>query len=180
MVWIVYQRCSNGRNDCSNTRGFNKFFPDREPTKHVQKSSRKDSGNGEASFRDDNGTNGQEYRAAEAENETDDRGQLPSGYIRKVIFEYAGIVGVHSAEFSLRELSQMVKGKKSHDWDLFASLICVTANIWLPKDKTLTVDKIHPFGNEKKYKPKTRPFNYSIWTSLLDNLPKPIKTKKTK
>jgi hypothetical protein len=74
----------------------------------------------------------------------------------------------------------MVKGKKSHDWDLFASLICVTANIWMPKGKTLTIDKVHPFGQEKKYKPKTQPFDQTIWDALCDNFPKSIEQKNGK
>jgi hypothetical protein len=41
----------------------------------------------------------------------------------------------------------MANGKRSHDWDLFAPLMCFVANPHLPSGKGLTVGKIHPFKN---------------------------------
>ena len=55
----------------------------------------------------------------------------------------------------------MVIGRVSHHWDLFAPLICYTANPWLNKRHLLTVEAIHPFL-EKKAK-KTKKFNRADW-----------------
>jgi hypothetical protein len=57
---------------------------------------------------------------------------------------------VNPAEFSLRELGRMAEGKKSHDWDLFAPLICYIANPWMPKRRKLELQDVHPFRQKKK------------------------------
>ena len=52
----------------------------------------------------------------------------------------------------------MCKGRMSHDWNMFAPLICYTANPWLDKKHALTPEKIHPFLEKtaKKVKPHSR------------------------
>jgi len=58
----------------------------------------------------------------------------------------------------------MAVGRMSHDWDLFADLICYTVNVHLTKANAkyaLHPDKIHPY-REKKAK-ATKPFSRSDW-----------------
>jgi hypothetical protein len=61
----------------------------------------------------------------------------------------------------------MAIGKMSHDWDLFAPLICCVANPNLPKRKRLTVKDIHPFYEQNKI---VKPFCRDDWISLKQKL----------
>ena len=72
--------------------------------------------------------------------------------------------GVNSADLTLRELEQMALGRMSHDWDLFAQLICFVFNPHVLPKYRLTVEQIHPY-RDKKAK-KVKPFNRADWLSL--------------
>lgn len=61
----------------------------------------------------------------------------------------------------------MAEASMSHDWDLFATLICYTTNIWLPKGKKLTVKKVHPFLNRAE---KNKPFDRGNWNLLKEKI----------
>ena len=52
----------------------------------------------------------------------------------------------------------MGRGRMTHDWNMFAPLICYTANPWLDKKQRLTIDKVHPFIEKK-----VKPFKRSDW-----------------
>ncbi len=52
----------------------------------------------------------------------------------------------------------------SHHWDLLAPLICYVANPWLDKKHRLMPEKIHPFREKEKAKPK--PFDRENWQLL--------------
>jgi hypothetical protein len=68
-----------------------------------------------------------------------------------MIWKLAGICGVNPSGFSYRELEIMSDAKRSHDWDLFAPLLCYVANPNISsRHKKLTVDKIHPYRKKKK------------------------------
>jgi hypothetical protein len=56
----------------------------------------------------------------------------------------------------------MVRGRVSHEWDMFAPLICCVANPHIEKEKDkLTPDKIHPY---REAKPKAvKPYNRDDW-----------------
>jgi hypothetical protein len=56
----------------------------------------------------------------------------------------------------------MAIGKMSHDWDLFAPLMCFVANPYMKSGKGITVCMIHPFKNDtRKLK-----FNKKNWNAL--------------
>jgi hypothetical protein len=88
------------------------------------------------------------------------------------VWEYAGIIGINPAEFSLRELALMVKGKKSHDWDLFTPLICYAANPWLKEGSRLEYGDVHPFKKGAKKKEVVVPFDRMVWRSIVKDLPR--------
>jgi hypothetical protein len=52
----------------------------------------------------------------------------------------------------------------SHHWDMFATLICYTANPWLDKKHRLTPEKVHPCREAKAKKAK--PFSRADWLDL--------------
>jgi hypothetical protein len=62
----------------------------------------------------------------------------------------------------------MADGKMSHHWDMFAPLICFTANPHLPKKKRITEKEIHPFFEKRQRKPK--PFHRGNWLWLKEKV----------
>jgi hypothetical protein len=52
----------------------------------------------------------------------------------------------------------------THDWNMFAPLICYTANPWLDRKHALSPEKVHPFL-ETKPKP-VKPFNRADWLAF--------------
>jgi len=58
----------------------------------------------------------------------------------------------------------MGRGRMTHDWNMFALLICCVANPWLDKKHALTPDMVHPYL-EKKAK-KAKPFNRADWLAF--------------
>jgi hypothetical protein len=59
----------------------------------------------------------------------------------------------------------MVRAKKSHDWDLFAPLICYVANQWSSKDHQLQIADIHPYRKET-----VKPFTAAGWNNITNEL----------
>jgi hypothetical protein len=57
----------------------------------------------------------------------------------------------------------MATGKMSHDWDMFAPLICYVANPNLSKHSRLKIKDIHPFYEEKK---TVKKFDRNDWMLL--------------
>jgi hypothetical protein len=56
----------------------------------------------------------------------------------------------------------MAVGRMSHDWDLFAPLMCFVANPHLPKGKAMTIGMLHPFREAQK----RLSFNKKNWAIL--------------
>jgi hypothetical protein len=86
------------------------------------------------------------------------------GWTIRQIWRYAGIVGVHPDPFTYRELKLMAEGKMSHDWDMFAPLICYVANPNLHKRSRLRLKDIHPYYQEEKKIEKK--FDHEDWLLL--------------
>jgi hypothetical protein len=63
----------------------------------------------------------------------------------------------------------MANGKMSHNWDMFAPLICFVANPYMPKGKGLTVGMVHPFKDDPR---KTLKFCKKNWTILKSKMVK--------
>jgi hypothetical protein len=61
----------------------------------------------------------------------------------------------------------MADGKMSHDWDMFAPLICYVANPNLTKGSRLRIKDIHPYYKEKKVVKK---FDPNDWKSLKEKI----------
>jgi hypothetical protein len=95
------------------------------------------------------------------------------GWTIRLVYEYAGIIGIDPAHFSLRELQWMATGKMSHNWDWAAPLICWTANVNLPKKHRLKMQDVHPYYR----KPPKKPFHRNAWLQLKALMPgRPPKT----
>jgi len=98
-------------------------------------------------------------RLQDAEDSSRDQKAGTEFSVRRAIWELAGIVGVHPDPYSIRELEWMGRGRMCHDWNMFAPLICCTANPWLDKKNVLTLEKVHPYFEKKAVKP----FKRSDW-----------------
>lgn len=58
----------------------------------------------------------------------------------------------------------MGRGRMTHDWNMFAPLICYVANPWLDKKYALSIEKVHPFL--EKQSQKVKPFNRADWLAF--------------
>jgi hypothetical protein len=60
----------------------------------------------------------------------------------------------------------MAEGKMSHDWDLFAPLICYVANTHSFRSR-LRIKDIHPFYQNKKTDKKFDPSDWKLLKSKI-------------
>jgi hypothetical protein len=59
----------------------------------------------------------------------------------------------------------MVRAKKSHDWDLFAPLMCIMANQWSSKQNQRQISDFHPYRKET-----VQPFTAAGWNNITNEL----------
>jgi hypothetical protein len=63
----------------------------------------------------------------------------------------------------------MAHGRMSHHWDLFAPLICFTANPNLKGRYKLQINKIHPFRKKKLREISQDEFKNILYANRLEN-----------
>jgi len=68
-----------------------------------------------------------------------------------MIWEMAGIVGVHPNPFSMRQLAKMAEGKEREKWGHTAELLAVVAN--LMARKPIPSWRFNPFRRRRRRQP---------------------------
>lgn len=68
-----------------------------------------------------------------------------------MIWDMAGIVGVHPGRFTLRQLARMSEARSAADWDHTATLHAAVLN--LLRKHPISPQQLHPFRRKRRRRP---------------------------